>query len=152
MNKALEFSSITPDLALMAPELVLAIGAMFLLMLGVFRGRSASSSVTGLALAVLIIAGLWLVWFTGEGTAFNGAFVVDPFARLMKVLALTGSAAAIAMSVTFMRRENFDLFEYPVLIVLATTGMMLMISANNLLSLYLGLELQSLALYVVAAI
>ncbi|MEZ5801815.1 MAG: NADH-quinone oxidoreductase subunit NuoN [Nitratireductor sp.] len=136
----------------MAPELVLAIGAMFLLMLGVFRGRGASSSVTGLALAVLIIAGLWLVWFTGEGTAFNGAFVVDPFCPADE------GAGAYRICGSNRHVGNFHApREFRPLRVSGpdrawTTGMMLMISANNLLSLYLGLELQSLALYVVAAI
>ncbi|MFZ1814483.1 MAG: NADH-quinone oxidoreductase subunit NuoN [Rhizobiaceae bacterium] len=148
----MELSSLKPDLMLAAPELILAVGAMVLLMLGVFRGRNAASAVTGLAIAVIVIAALWLHWFTGEGKAFSGALVIDPFAKLMKVLALIGSGTAIAMSVSFMRKEQFEHFEYPVLVVLATVGMMLMISANNLLTLYMGLELQSLALYVTAAI
>ncbi|MEP0941590.1 MAG: NADH-quinone oxidoreductase subunit NuoN, partial [Rhizobiaceae bacterium] len=76
----------------------------------------------------------------------------DPFARLMKILVLIGSGVAIAMSVGFARLENFDRFEYPILVVLATLGMLLMVSANDLIALYLGLELQALALYVVAAI
>ena len=70
----------------------------------------------------------------------------------MKVLALIGSAVTLVMSIGFAEAEKFDKFEYPVLILLATLGMMLMISANDLIALYLGLELQSLALYVVAAI
>ncbi len=152
MSNAEGLASISPDLWLAGPELILAIAAMVLLMIGVFRGERSSSLVTGLAFAAIVIAGLWLMWFTDEGTAFSGAFVVDPFARLMKLLALIGSGAALAMSVSYMRLERFDRFEYPVLIVLATTGMLLMISANNMLSLYLGLEMQSLALYVTAAI
>ena len=152
MENAEGLASISPDLWLAGPELILAIAAMALLMIGVFRGERSSSLVTGLAFAAIVIAGLWLMWFTDEGTAFSGAFVIDPFARLMKLLALIGSGAALAMSVSYMRLERFDRFEYPVLIVLATTGMLLMISANNMLSLYLGLEMQSLALYVTAAI
>jgi NADH-quinone oxidoreductase subunit N len=70
----------------------------------------------------------------------------------MKTLTLIGSIVALAMSVGFARAEKFDRFEFPILIVLATLGMMLMVSANSLLTLYMGLELQSLALYVVAAI
>ena len=152
MQPALEFSAYQADLGLLAPELVLAISAMVLLMIGVFRGPRSNSLVTGLAIAAIVISGLWLVWFTGTGSAFDGAFILDPFARLMKVLALIGSGVALAMSVNYMRAERFDKFEYPVLILLATVGMMLMISADNLLALYLGLEMQSLSLYVIAAI
>ncbi|MEP2558030.1 MAG: NADH-quinone oxidoreductase subunit NuoN, partial [Rhizobiaceae bacterium] len=92
------------------------------------------------------------IWLPADGEAFHGAFVMDPFARLMKILVLIGSGVAIAMSVGFARLENFDRFEYPILVVLATLGMLLMVSANDLIALYLGLELQALALYVVAAI
>jgi len=139
-------------LALVGPELALALGAMALLMIGAFRGDKAAALVNGLALAVVAISGFWLVWFTGYGKAFDGAFVSDPFALTMKILALVGSGVAIALSVDFARRERFERFEFPVLVLLATLGMMLMISASNLLTLYLGLELQSLALYVTAAI
>ena len=98
MTNAESLASISPDLALAGPELILAIAAMALLMIGVFRGERGSSLVTGLAFAAIVIAGLWLMWFTDNGLAFSGAFVLDPFARLMKLLALTGSAAALAMS------------------------------------------------------
>ena len=95
-----------------------------------------------------------LVIFTSEGkvTAFGGAFVVDTFARVMKVMALFGSAVAIILSSHFMKRVKMARFEYPILVMLASVGMMMMISANDLISLYVGLELQSLSLYVVAAI
>jgi NADH-quinone oxidoreductase subunit N len=83
---------------------------------------------------------------------FNGSFVVDDFARFMKVLALIASGAAIVMSMDYLRRQGLTRFEYPILIVLATIGMMMMISANDLIALYLGLELQSLSLYVIASI
>lgn len=142
----------TQGVALMGPELVLGGGAMILLMIGAFRGERAAPLVNGLALAIIVIAGFWLAWFTQFGEAFGGAFVSDPFAFAMKVLALGGSGLALAMSVDFARRERFERFEFPVLVILATLGMLLMISASNLLTLYLGLELQSLALYVTAAI
>ena len=140
------------SLSLATPELILAVGAMALLMIGVFSGENSNTRVTGLAVALLIGAGAWLVLITGEGDAFNGAFVNDAFARFMKVLTLVGSVVALIMSVGFAKAEKFDRFEFPVLIVLATLGMMLMVSANDMISLYMGLELQSLALYVVAAI
>ena len=141
-----------PGLELAWPELLMAGGAMVLLMVGVFSGEGATRIVTGLAVA-LIAAAAFLLWWDPElGLAFNGAYVVDPFARFMKFLVLIGSGVAIAMSVSFTREGNLSRFEYPVLIVLSTLGMMLMVSANDLISLYLALELQSLALYVVAAI
>ncbi|MBS3649287.1 NADH-quinone oxidoreductase subunit NuoN [Pseudaminobacter sp. 19-2017] len=140
------------SLSLATPELMIALGAMVLLMVGVFSGERANNTVTGLAVAILIGAGAWMLMFTGDGTAFGGAFVTDAFGRFMKVLTLIGSIVTLIMSVGFAKAEKFDKFEYPVLIMLATLGMMLMISANSMISLYLGLELQSLALYVVAAI
>jgi len=140
------------SLQLSTPEIILAVGALVLLMIGVFSGERSGTTVIGLAVAVLIIAGLWLVLATGEGQAYGGAFVSDAFAKFMKVLALIGSITAMVMTVGHARSQQLDRFEFPVLIVLSTLGMLLMISANSLLSLYLALELQSLALYVVAAI
>lgn len=134
------------------PEILLAVGAMALLMVGVFGGEKSNTTVTGLSIALLVMAAVLVVVQNGETvTIFSGAFVVDPFAKLMKVLTLGGSIAAIAMSIAFVRREKFEQFEFPILIVLATLGMMMMISANDMIALYLGLELQSLALYVIAA-
>ena len=140
------------SLVLSAPELIIAGGALVLLMVGVFSGERANTTVTGLTVAVLIAAGAWIILFGEDGRAYGSAFVSDPFARFMKILTLVGSIVTLVMSVGFAKAEKFDKFEYPVLIMLATLGMMLMISADSMLSLYLGLELQSLALYVVAAI
>ena len=134
------------------PEVILAVGALALLMIGVFSGDKSAPTVTGLAVALLVIAGLWLIFSPGEGEAFGGAFLLDPFARFMKVLALIGSITAMIMAVGHARSEQLDRFEFPVLLVLATLGMMVLISANDLIALYLGLELMSLSLYVVAAI
>ncbi|ESX05541.1 NADH:ubiquinone oxidoreductase subunit N [Mesorhizobium sp. LSJC268A00] len=146
----------TPDLysslSLSTPELILAIGALALLMVGAYSRANKAILVTGLAVAVLVIAGLWLIFPTGQGAAYGNAFIQDPFSRFMKVLSLIGSAVTLVMSMRFARQEHFDKFEYPVLILLCTLGMMLMISANGMIGLYLGLELQSLAIYVLAAI
>jgi len=135
------------------PEIVLACLAMLLLMYGVFKKGDANDNVTlGAVVSLALVAAL--VIFTSEGkvTAFGGAFVVDTFARVMKVMALFGSAVAIVLSSHFMKRVKMARFEYPILVMLASVGMMMMISANDLISLYVGLELQSLSLYVVAAI
>ncbi|MEO0544248.1 MAG: NADH-quinone oxidoreductase subunit NuoN [Pseudomonadota bacterium] len=141
------------SLAIIVPELMLAVGAMALLMIGAFSSKErANSLVTSLTVALLIATLAWMVLFDQRGDAFNGAYVHDAFAFFMKVLTIAGSVIALIMSVGFAREEKFDRFEFPVLIVLSTLGMLLMISANNLLTLYMGLELQSLALYVIAAI
>ncbi|MCA1296935.1 NADH-quinone oxidoreductase subunit NuoN [Stappia indica] len=144
-----------PDLMPALPELLLAAGALFLLMLGVFGERRITPYVTALAVAVLAVAALPLLLPVEFGivneTTFDGAFVLDGFARYLKVLTLIGSGFAIAMSVAYARNANFERFEYPVLILLATLGMLMMLSANDMITLYLGLELQSLALYVIAA-
>lgn len=135
------------------PEIFLAVATMALLMLGVFWKRNPTEMINTLALAVLAVTA-GLVVFMSDGQtqrAFLDSFVVDGFARFMKMLVLFGSAAAIIMSSSFMKTEKLDKFEYPVLIMLATVGMMMMISANDLIALYMGLELQSLSLYVVAA-
>ncbi len=145
-------ADLSQSLILAAPEMILAVGALALLMIGVFSGERANTTVTGLAIALLIGVGGWMVVFVGDGNAFGNAFVSDPFSRLMKLLTLGGSVVTLIMSVGFAREEKFDKFEYPVLVVLSTLGMLLMVSANDMLALYLGLELQSLALYVIAAI
>ncbi|HHN67612.1 MAG TPA: NADH-quinone oxidoreductase subunit NuoN [Thermopetrobacter sp.] len=141
-------------LAIAAPEIWLAVLAMGLLMAGAFSRRHATDVVNVLTLAGLAVAGLLVVFFSGQGgqSAFGGAFVVDNLARIMKALVLFAAALAIIMSVHYMKWEEIERFEYPVLIVLATLGMLAMISANGLIALYMGLELQSLALYVLAAI
>ena len=144
---------LSQSLTLALPELILAGGAMVLLMIGVFApSERANSTVTGLAVAVLIGVLGWMLLMGGRGEAFGGAYVQDGYAAFMKTLTLIGSIVALAMSVGFARAEKFDRFEFPILIMLSTLGMMLMVSANSLLTLYMGLELQSLALYVVAAI
>ncbi len=140
------------SLHLVTPELILAVGAMVLLMIGVFSGDRSNSVVTGLAIALLIFSGAWLVFAGNEGSAFNGAYLADGYAKFMKILALIGSVTAMIMAVGHARYDHLDKFEFPVLLVLATLGVMLLISANDLIALYLGLELMSLALYVVAAI
>ncbi|MEM7215884.1 MAG: NADH-quinone oxidoreductase subunit NuoN [Pseudomonadota bacterium] len=152
MNEALTEIVINQNLGLLGAELWLALGAMALLMFGVFSGERSYSQVTGLSIALLAAAGIWL-FATGErGEAMNGSFILDDFAWFMKLLTLVGSGLAVIMSVNYMRREGITNFEYPVLVITATLGMMIMISANNLISLYLGLELQSLSLYVLASI
>ncbi|WP_024520783.1 NADH-quinone oxidoreductase subunit NuoN [Bradyrhizobium sp. Tv2a-2] len=134
------------------PELVLAVGAMALLMLGAYRGQGTTRLITGLAVVLLIVTGiLELMLPAGRLTTFGGSFIVDDFARFLKILALIGSVVTLVLSTEFLADPSRRIFEYPVLVLLSTLGMMVLISAGDLISLYLGLELMSLALYVVAA-
>ena len=149
MNETFEFRDLMPAL----PEIVLAVGAMTLLMVGAFRGERSAGAINWLAILLLVAAGALVVWLpAGKLVAFGGSFVVDPFARFLKLLALTGSATAILMSLSYLKTDMQERFEYSILIVLSATGMLMLISAADLIALYLGLELMSLALYVVAAI
>ncbi len=142
-------------LAPVYPEIALAVGAMAVLMLGVFSRESERNSVlmAWLAVAVLVFAGVLLVLQpAGAQPVFDNAFVADGFGRFMKLLTLGGAAVTLILSLDYFRVLKPLRFELPILVLLATLGMMMMISANDLIALYLGLELQSLALYVVAAI
>ncbi|MEW5422589.1 NADH-quinone oxidoreductase subunit NuoN [Amorphus sp. 3PC139-8] len=141
-----------PDLMPLLPELVLAVGALALLMIGVFGGEQSTGTVTIGAIVLVAVAGLLLLFAPSYGTEFQGAFVLDAYGRFFKILSLIGSGFAIVMTTAYAKAAKFERFEYPVLVVLATLGMMVMISAGDMLALYLGLELQSLALYVVASI
>jgi NADH-quinone oxidoreductase subunit N len=148
MNAVLTVPALMPLL----PEIVLGLGAMALLMVGAFRGESDVRTVDAAAIALLVVAGIVVLMLPeGRLVTFGGSFVVDGFARFLKILAILGSAAAIAMSIDYDRREGQQRFEYSVLILLSTLGMLMLISAADLIALYLGLELMSLPLYVVAA-
>ena len=149
MTNPLEIPTLLPAL----PEIVLALGAMLLLMVGVFRGEQATKGIEGGAVLLLLFTAVVVIWLpAGKLVTFDGSFVVDSFARFLKLLALAGSAAAIVMSSNYLAVEKRGTFEYSILILLSTAGMMMLISAADLIALYLGLELMSLALYVVAAI
>jgi NADH-quinone oxidoreductase subunit N len=142
------------DLTLILPELVLFLGAMGLLMYGAFASKDVTRGVDFGSIILLVVAAI-LAFLQGNqapSEAFNGAFLVNGFISLMKGLTFLATAVAIAMSRDFMARERLARFEFSVLLVLASTGMGMMISANDLIALYMGIELQSLALYVVAAI
>jgi NADH-quinone oxidoreductase subunit N len=147
MNEAVQ-----QTMTLALPEIVLTAGALALLMFGVFRGERATNLVNGLAVLLLIVVAVMVGSAADKAVGFGGSFVVDDFARFLKVLALVGSAAAILLSLEFLSNLRERRFEYAVLILLSTVGMMVMISAGDLIALYIGLELMSLPLYVVASI
>ena len=141
--------------AAVLPEIVIALGAMALLMYGAFVPETDRNGETAgwLAIVLLGLAAFLVVRLPTEAqSAFDGAFIADGFARFVKLLVLAGSAGALLLAFEDLRNAKLLKFEIPVLILLATAGMMMMVSAGDLIALYLGLELQSLALYVLAAI
>jgi NADH-quinone oxidoreductase subunit N len=134
------------------PEILVLGGALLLVLLGAAGGDRVKGLVDGLALLLLLCAIALIVWLPeGRLVAFGGSFVLDPFARFFKILALAGTAATLFMSIDFWRKERLERFEYSILVLLAAAGMMTLVSARDLITLYLGLELMSLSLYVIAA-
>ncbi|MDZ7904877.1 MAG: NADH-quinone oxidoreductase subunit NuoN [Cypionkella sp.] len=142
------------DLATVLPEVILAAYAMLALLAGVYFGKDALSGVLTWATAgMFAILALLIAFGMGAGGAgFGGLIVDDAFARFAKVAILLSSAAVLIMAQDYMARRDLARFEYPILISLAVIGMMVMVSAANLMTLYMGLELQSLALYVITAL
>ncbi|MEN3386374.1 MAG: NADH-quinone oxidoreductase subunit [Hyphomicrobiales bacterium] len=134
------------------PEIILSLGAMGLLIYGAFAGERTGGVVDTIAFVLLLLAAAIIYALpSGKLIAFNGSFIVDDFARVVKILTLIGSAATIALARDYLVNEKQEKFEFSILILLSTTGMLMLISAADLIALYLGLELMSLALYVVAA-
>ncbi|MEO0380284.1 MAG: NADH-quinone oxidoreductase subunit NuoN [Pseudomonadota bacterium] len=145
---------ITADLTIIVPEILLAVFAMLGLLGAVYTSKDGLASPLLWATAAVFLAVAVWIGFTGEGVnvAFNGMFVDDAFSRFAKVAILVSAAAVLLMSEAYMSSRGILRFEYPMLVVLAVVGMMMMVSAGDLMALYMGLELQSLALYVVASL
>lgn len=142
-------SSLMPIL----PELFLAVAGMILLIVGVFRGNGGTRIISNATICVFIIAVLIMLGQHPDGTPIlNGMFVQDHFTFFMKMLVMGGLIASVALSVQYLYQEDVIRFEYPILVLFSGIGMLMMVSANDMLSLYVGLELQSLSLYVLAAI
>lgn len=144
-------SAIGPDLGTLTPELIVAGGGMVLMMAGVFAGDRSQRVLNWFAIALLLGAAGVVIDVAPRGAAFNGAFLADGFARFTKILALLGAALVLFMGQGYVERERLARFEWSVLVVFSVLGMMLMVSAGDFITLYLSLELQSLALYVLAA-
>ena len=145
-----------PDFMAALPEIFLAAASLALLILGVFQGDKSAREIAWLAVAALVVTfALVASPLHAHGperqVALYGLFVVDGFGAFSKMLVLIGSALTLILAIRFNEREGIARPEYAVLVLLSTTGMMMMIAANDLISLYVSLELQSLALYVVAA-
>ncbi len=148
-----------PNLVPALPELFLAVAIMVLLMLGVFLKSDTedgairiSRHVLNLSILSLVLAGLLVLTVSGERlSTFGNMFVTDQFAVFVKILILVGAALTLFISRQYLELHNMARFEYGILCVFACLGMLMMVSANDLISLYVGLEMQSLSLYVVAA-
>jgi NADH-quinone oxidoreductase subunit N len=132
------------------PEIALATAGLVILLVGVIPRKDTFFPCAMAVVGALLLAAV-LVLGQGEGTALGGLYVADDFASFMKILTLLGAALGLVLALDFNARERLDRFEFPVLVLFATLGIMVMISANDLMSLYMGLELLSLPLYVVAA-
>jgi NADH-quinone oxidoreductase subunit N len=146
-----DFATFLSAHSALAPEAFLLLAAIALLMFSAFT-KDTVREVTWASVGALLIAALLvLAQPTETVTLFSRAFIADGFGRFMKIVVLLASALALTMSPDYLRGAKRYISEYPVLVLLATAGMMLMLSANDLISLYLSLELQSLALYVIAA-
>jgi len=144
---------IQADLSVILPEIILALYAMAALLGAVYTGKDKLASTLVWSTSGLMVA--LAVWIgtsgSGANEAFGGMFVDDGFARFAKVVILLAAAAVLVMGQEYMSRRGMLRFEYPILVALSAVGMMVMVSAGDLMSLYMGLELQSLALYVVAS-
>ena len=143
--------SLQTDLMVLLPELILAVGAMVLLLTGAIGGEKTSSLINWGAIALLAASGAATVMGPDHALAFHNAFVADGFSRFAKLLILSAAALSILLADEFFTSIQLSRFELPVLMLIASLGMMLMVSSASFLSLYMGLELQSLALYVLAA-
>ncbi|MGR3584096.1 MAG: NADH-quinone oxidoreductase subunit NuoN, partial [Pseudooceanicola nanhaiensis] len=143
------------DLNVILPEIILSLYAMLALLGAVYTTKDkAASLIVWMTAAVMVILGVWLLVYgdAGDRTAFFGMFIDDGFARFSKVVILFSAAAVLVMGQEYMLRRGMLRFEYPLLVALAVVGMMVMVSAGDLMTLYMGLELQSLSLYVMASI
>lgn len=135
----------------LAGEVVLVLSALALLLVGAFGGDRSVSFIRYASIAALLIFGVAGLVFNTTGTAFDGAFIADGFAHFVKFMIAAAAASALWFSRDYFKREKLDQFEYSILMLFAVLGMGIMVSSGNLLSLYIGIEMQSLALYVMAA-
>src|SRR6056297_1690895 len=144
---------IQSDLNIMLPEIILALYAILGLLGAVYTGRDkVAGMLVWLTAALMVALAFYISSLSGDRTAFDGMIIDDGFAQFAKITILLSAAAVLVMSQDYMARRGLLKFEFPMLVALAAVGMMVMVSAGDLMALYMGLELQSLALYVVAAL
>ncbi|WP_292054419.1 MULTISPECIES: NADH-quinone oxidoreductase subunit NuoN [unclassified Brevundimonas] len=143
-------TDLSSALQIAAPEVTLAVGGLVLLMIGAFTGEKNTRLVSGLSVLLLVAATVLTV--TGPlGQAFGGTYIADPLAVYGKAVIFLSAAVAIVLGDVWMHRNNMAKFEYPVLITLSSIGLGMMASSGDLISMYIGIEMSSLALYVLAA-
>ncbi len=147
-SDVVDFASLAPAY----PEMLVAVGAIVLLLVGVFINKERSLLVSYGAVLLLVVTAALVLFAPADGVLFSGVYITDSFARFMKVLVLGGAAFSLVLALPHAEENGTHKFEYSILALLATLGMMAMVSANDLMSLYIGLELQSLAAYVLASI
>ncbi|MGH6782404.1 MAG: NADH-quinone oxidoreductase subunit N, partial [Sphingomonadaceae bacterium] len=144
--------SLVQSLALTLPELILTLGALVLLMVAAYVGDKATKAISWAAVALFAVAAFSLLGPAGHGgDAFDGLYRADSFAAFAKLLIYIAAAATLIVAPDFFARNGNARGEYPILILLSAVGMGMMVSASDLLTLYVGLELQSLAAYVLAS-
>ena len=141
------------DLNIIFPEIFLSVYAMVALLGVVYTSKDELAKRVTWVTAFIFILVAFLIIFSEEKTeiAFGGMFINDAFSRFSKIIILLSAAVVLVMGQEYMSRRGFLRFEYPLIVTLSVVGMMVMVSAGDLMSLYMGLELQSLALYVIAA-
>ena len=141
------------DLNIIFPEIFLSVYAMVALLGVVYTSKDELAKRVTWITAFIFILVAFLIIFSEEKTeiAFGGMFINDAFSRFSKIIILLSAAVVLVMGQEYMSRRGFLRFEYPLIVTLSVVGMMVMVSAGDLMSLYMGLELQSLALYVIAA-
>ena len=140
------------NLNLIFPEIFISLSIMFLLILGVFKNNS-SNLIHNLSIGILFITGIFILNnpFDKNVSLFNESYVIDYLSSFMKILTILGGAFVLSISTKYLKLLKIFLMEYPILILCSILGMMVMISSNDLMVFYVGLELQSLALYVLAS-
>jgi len=149
----MNISTLTNDLGLIIPELVLALGAMAAVLAGAFLGPKSSKWISYFCVVLLLASGLASVHFAPEAAVeiFNSSLIIDNFGGFAKLIIALTSAAAVLLSIDYLTERKLDKPEYPVLATLAVLGMYIMVSSHDLIAVYMGVELQSLALYVLAS-
>ena len=140
------------NLSLIAPEIFLIVTAIGYLLVGAIQGNKATNVLCWSAILCFAISAVLLI-YTSWDTYFvlGGVLVNNAFSNLIKLIILLGLIVSTALSTQYLYQERLARHEYPVLLILAGVGMMFMVSANNMLALYMGMELQSLSLYVLTA-
>ena len=140
------------NLNLIYPEIFLSLLTIGLLMLGVFKKNSFNVTIRFSSIGLLLLIPVVYINNETSNELFSQNYLVDSFSIFMKILILGSSAIALFFTNEYIKNSSINQFEYPILVLTSILGMFVMVSSNNLMGLYLGIELQSLSLYVLASI